>query len=262
MPKNLIELSDKNQALLEKINFQPEVDNPLNLCSRKAYAATGLFSTEQIDKIFEGGTEEKKQRMRSIAQNVGMILIRPDMVHASKDFEQLISSRFEVEHSEDRIIDAETYWDIYQHDLYRLETMHSRLTRAAIYIGSSCRLIVYREKRSALSPIADFVHENIKGNQGFYEPGTLRGDVVFRNALSLNFHKIEHEHTDPRIKIATDPFGAYRNLVRNAPDKHPPGLVFPILFYNGVGVHVPTYQEMTTDLPSLLRAKQVDEFAD
>ena len=159
VPYNIQELSDKNELLLAKLNFKPEVDDPFELCSEQAYLHSGLFPKEIIRLMFSqnSGAEQASNQLVHIAKNIGMILMRPDMTHVSRQFESFISDRFEIIHTDSPVIDKGAYWQLYQHDIYRRETMHSRLTRAAIYIGSSCRLIVFRTRSIATSgePLAD-----------------------------------------------------------------------------------------------------------
>lgn len=151
-------------------------------------------------------------------------------------------------------MDNRSYWQMYRHDLYRPETMHSRLTRAALYIGSKCSLMVFQSEDDGQEPLADYMRGTLKGTQGVYQPGTLRGDIVYRNAVDLGLHRLSEPDVDPRIPRAVDPFGAYQTLVTASAGPHA-HLEYPLLFYTGVGVHVPDYREIGTDLPQLLAVR-------
>ena len=250
LPNNIITLAERNEALLEKINFTPCDDNPIDLCKPEAYLATGLFTDDQVDNIFSSANRDPQTQVRNIgaelSQRVGMILIRPDMLHESSTFENLLHQRFTLLHTEDVIMTSEAYWGIYSHDMYRTDIMHTRLTRAAMYIGSTCKLIIYADLSEGNYNVADFSRNTLRGNQGVYDPGTLRGEIVYNAGLALGLHTLE----DDIVARAVDPFRAYRDMAAR-PDGAHSSLRYPLLFYTGVGVHVPDGIEITNDLPML-----------
>lgn len=252
LPGNILSLYEKNQALLEKMQFDTEADNPLSLCNKEAYIQTELLDEDMVEQMFDDHQQIEAPSDNRIPRQIGMILIRPDMIHASNEFEQFIANRYEIIHTENVALDADAYWNIYKHDFYRPETMHCRLTRAALYIGSVSRLILFKEETNDTNdlPLADHVYQNLKGVQGKRQSGTLRGEIVYNNAIRLGLHKLD-QATDKRLKIATDPFRAYRHLV-GLSDELQTNFKFPLLFYTGVGVHVPNAQEIQNDALTLL----------
>lgn len=252
IPGNIHELSEKNAALLEIMGFDRKIDDPLSLCNPVAYSQTGLFTETMIAAMFNGSPEPTKRSQHRISSAIGMILIRPDMVHAVPEFETFVSDRFHLLHKASVMMDKEMYWQIYSHDLYRPETMHSRLTRAALYIGSPCCLMVFKDRMATPArSVPNYVCTTLKGSQGRYQPDTLRGDIVYRNAIKLGLHRLQQPDIDDRIRLAVDPFGAYQALSSQPSGSHA-GLQFPLLFYTGVGVHVPDSSEIDTDLPQML----------
>lgn len=217
-----------------------------------------------VSAMFREDTETTEKPLQRIAPSIGMILIRPDMLHATPMFETYISSRYVLLEKQTLPMDAESYWHIYKHDFYRPETMHCRLTRAALYIGSPCCLMIFEDQAHTNEdePVSDYLRNSLKGSQGTYQPGTLRGDIVYRNALRLGFHDLESVYTDERVKYAVDPFGAYQTLASMTTDEAVRSLPYPILFYTGVGVHVPDSSEIDTDMPKLLaRVTEVSSYA-
>jgi hypothetical protein len=252
VPDNIRSLAEKSKQLLEELNFDPFNDNPFELCNQSTYAKTGLFPLEIIPKMFgkDIGHDIHDGRETTVAKNIGMILIRPDMVHVAPQFETFISERYEILGTDDPVIDSSIYWQLYKHDVYRADTVHSRLNRAALYIGSRSRLVVFkgREHDAGSVPLADFVRNVLKGQQGVQEFDTLRGDIVYRNALALDLHDLSKPNIDPLIPLATDPFTLYRKIVKQ-PLHESNQLEHPLLFFTGVGVHVPNYSEIANDLP-------------
>jgi hypothetical protein len=249
LPRNIIALAEKNQALLDMLGFTPGKDDPYMLCNEEAYRQSGLFSEAAIANMFSASEIPQVTRDNSvIARNIGMVLVRPDMVHITNEIEQFIGERFSILESQGVNINSSTYWRLYQHDFYRRETMHCRLTRAALYIGSQCRLIVFQSTDQQQDiPTADYTRGPLKGSQGVFEPGTLRGDIVFREALRLGLHRLDEATSSEHLRLACDPFTAYRKLAAesNHPSKR---LAYPLLFFTAVGVHIPDYTEIGNDL--------------
>jgi len=248
-PRNIHHLHEKNTALLEQIGFDPKHDNPNDLRTPEAYRRTGLFTEAAIKTIFAMHTPYERilEHRNAVAEYIGMILVRPDMLHARAKFEQFIKKRFRVLYSGTVTMDPDTYWKIYEHDFHREETHHTSLTRAALCIGSDCQLIVFRGEQPNSKPLADHVYQELKGVQGVYEPGTLRGEVAYTTAMELGVH---HDQVHQTLRMATDPFGAYRAAVAH---RQPTTMVpHPLLTFTGVGVHIPNASEINTDLPQLL----------
>jgi hypothetical protein len=212
IPKNILNLYEKNASLLETMNFSRNYDNPLELCNTDAYRKSGLFTETIVNSMFSETHELPPLPDENISRNIGMILVRPDMVHVTAKFESYVSDRFELLYKSNIVMDIDTYWHMYSHDLYRRETMHSRLTRAALYIGSECCLFVFRDNADVSDvKTTDYVHETLRGSQGVYKNGTLRGDIVYHSAIELGLHKLDN-NTDPLVALAVDPFGAYQTL--------------------------------------------------
>lgn len=256
---NIEALVEKNQAILDRLSFQRDA-HPYELRSRETYLKTGLFSEEIIDDIFSFHEVPAHELSSSVPEYIGMLLIRPEMTHITPMFKEFIDEFYTVCHTEDVEITTEAYWKIYRHDLYRPETLDSRLTRAAIYIGSLCRLVVFKDEnhQPMERPVSDKVFSFLKGKQGIYQQGTLRGEVVYNEALNLGFHRIHStsEEYYVRLSQAIDPFGAYRRLSERPKGPHA-GLNHPILFYTAVGVHVPNAKEVQTDLPIFLSESDI-----
>ncbi len=247
IPQNLIELAEKNNNLLENIGFTPDDDNPLDLCTEQAYLATGLFTEQQVKKLFCFEKDASPREARApICPQIGMLLVRPDMYHLHSCFEDFIARRFSLIESQDVVMSQNAYWEIYSHDLYRPETMHSRLTRAVMYMGSICRLIVFTESDISNGSLSDKVVHQLKGTQGTFCPDTLRGDLVLHEALRLGLHEVASRD---QTQQATDPFLAYRRFL-TSPGPHE-SADWPLLFYTGVGVHVPDSSEISGDLHAL-----------
>lgn len=247
LPTNIIDLAEKNLALIERTGFVPGVDDPHELCTPDAYRRTGIFSNVQIDELFDFNTEAPASDAAALSPSTGMILVRPDMFHISSKFEDFIKQRFKIITAENVTMTQAAYWDIYRHDLYRLSTMHSRLTRAAMYIGSTCRLIVFKDAEDSDVNISDQVVRELKGSQGNPQPNTLRGEIVYKEALRLGLHDV---CKNGRIQMATDPFAAYRKLSQEEHGPHT-RVGYPLLFFTGVGVHVPNGAEIAGDLRAL-----------
>lgn len=246
LPQNIIELAEKNEALLDRIGFKGGIDDPYDLCNPEAYLRTGLFTHQQVVDLFEFSDPSIRKEPLQIPKNIGMVLVRPDMLHMTPVFEDFIRERFRIVASENVIMTGGAYWEIYSHDLYRLATMHSRLTRAAMYMGSTCRLIVFTGDDDRRTPLSNEFVTVYKGMQGSRRANTLRGDIVYHEGLRLGLHTAKVG----TLQSATDPFMAYRRLATEEDGPHT-SADYPLLFYTGVGVHIPNGEEISTDLLAL-----------
>jgi hypothetical protein len=253
MPLNIQELAEKNTALMERLGFEFEKDNPDDLIDEQVYLDSGLFDQSSVDQIFHNTPHVPEVQSEAIPAGLGAILIRPEMTYAVHSFHSFISDRFRIIYDEPTQLTPDQYWTIYGDAIVDREADFSRLTRASIFIGSNCRLLVFIDpvRSENQDPLADDMVRMYKGEQGVYSPGTLRGDVVYRNAIASGFHTLPDEYCDETLIRALDPFGAYRQYIA----KNKTALsrfVHPILRYVGVGVHIPSYEEIKSDLVTIL----------
>lgn len=247
-------LAEKNNALLEKLNFDPMQDDPFELDNPATFQESGLFTQQAIGSIFNDEAYVPPTVAERIAPAVGMLLVRPDMVHIAPRVEAFIAERFQLLDASIVTVDPETYWAMYGDAITGREARQSRLTRAAVYIGSPCRLFVFERMETKIDgiPAADYVFAHLKGKQGVAQEGTLRGDLVYNGAMESGLHTL----ADPQVARATDPFGAYRKIVKEGVNSPCRSLANPLLFFTGVGVHAPDHQEMQRDL--MLLSPQIE----
>lgn len=252
--EHLISLADKNEALLERLNYNSRYDDPFLLDNPETFLSSGLFSKDATDKIFSDAptVEPLSESTHIYPKKLGMVLIRPDMTPINNAVEGFISSRFAITDVQDVTMTPEIYWDIYSEAIISRETRQSRFTRAAVYVNSLCRLIVFEKLDNFTPEIAtsnQFIAE-LKGKQGVYQPDTLRGDLVYHAAIKAGFHTLDN----PSVALAVDPFGAYRKIERSTSPHPSKSLLYPLLFFTGVGIHIPNYNEMQRDLALLDRS--------
>ncbi len=254
-PSNISTIAEKNLALLEEIGFDPHNDNPFELDNPNTFHETGLFTDEAIDCIFGDQVAAAPPAQEVIPPTIGMVLLRPDMVHLEEQAETFLSQRFTLLDASRVTVTPETYWRMYSDAIIGRESKHSRLTRATVYIGSECRLFTFEQPLGMPQdiPAADYTFSSLKGRQGIRQSGTLRGEVVYNGALEAGFHTL----TDHETALAVDPFGAYRKIVAEESESPCQDLVHPLLFFTGVGIHIPNHQEMQRDL-ALLQTQIVE----
>jgi len=264
-PSNIHALAEKAAEITARIGFDPARDDPFELDHPDVFRDSGLFEPEAIARIFGNkdvattspDEAEELEPSTLYPQAIGMVLVRPDMLHIAPQVEEFVGDRFEIIDSVTTEVGPEVYWQMYSEAIVGRETRNSRLSRAAIYVGSACQMIVFRAKDSQPTeePTADYVYEQLKGKQGVAQPDTLRGELVLEGALAIGAHQL----VDRTVALALDPFGAYRKIVREDQNGPHASLAHPLLFYTGVGVHVPNYQEMQRDLALLDAAGQMTQ---
>src|SRR5207302_3001928 len=136
-------------------------------------------------------------------------------------------------------------WTMYEHVIVSKERIYSRLTRAAVYLSRPARLMVFGRRETeadGISAIDDF--SKFKGKQGVEASGTLRGELIYNEAMQLGFHILE----DSEAAHVADPFGSYRKMMREGIDGPHRDLKHPLLFYTAVGIHSPDKDEIHRDL--------------
>lgn len=260
-PRSISALAEKNSALLETLNFDPTRDDPFELDTAEAYRNSGLFTPQAIVSIFgensvDGGSQEVPS---DVSEEIGMVLVRPDMFHARSRIERFLAERFRLLVSETVEVTPAMYWQVYSEAILDREMPQSRLSRAAVYIGSSCQLVLFEGSVAddpEQLPVADHTYGYLKGEKGVRQPGTLRGEVVYQSAVDLDLHNLSNQ----TVGLAADPFGAYRKIVHQLPGKHN-RLDYPLLFFTGVGVHVPNFSELQRDLSVFAHGQPNEEIA-
>jgi hypothetical protein len=158
-------------------------------------------------------------------------------------------------------INSDSYWHMYKNAIVLPEAQDTMPTRTIVYTGASVKIIVFHDTtliRSFEPLFADRFSLQQKGQQGIHKAGTLRGDLVFSEAVTLGFNTLHN----PVIQMACDPLGAYRHKIANycmsaiTPHKHIRAKN-QLLQYTGVGIHVPDSTEFVNDICSLLSWKQI-----
>ncbi len=246
---NLESIAESNHALLEKLDFNPETDDPFELDTPDTVRASGLFPEHAIGEMFGDQTESDNNPPASatieVPPSVAMLLVRPDMLHIAPRIERFIRDHYDLLNVTDVTVTPEQYWEMYKHVITSKERVYSRLTRAAVYMSQPARLMVFQRPETEIDGIPATVDLfRHKGKQGVEAPGTLRGDVIYNEAIRLGMHTLK----DPQIAHISDPFGAYRKMMREKTDGPHLGLTHPLLFYTAVGVHTPDADEIDRDL--------------
>lgn len=246
--RNFNRIAENNAALLEKLNFDPQRDDPFELDKLETLQTTGLFCKTALERMFSENVTDRVAEPsfeERVPADVGMLLVRPDMVHIAPEIERFLGEHFSLLEVSDITVTPEQYWSMYEHVITSKERTYSRLTRAAIYLGSPSRLMVFERQETEKDGVSAPDHLfKFKGKQGIEEPGTLRGDIVYKEAVDVGLHTLN----DPQIAHIADPFGAYRKMMRSKIEGLHSSLEYPLLFYTAVGVHIPDAQEIQRDL--------------
>lgn len=246
---NIKLLAEKNEALLKKIDFDPIHEDPFELDNPVTFKESGLFPEHAVIKIFNDAysiedTSIEVNNEFQVGKDIGMLLIRPDMLHVSSKVEDFVKKDYIILESTITEVNPSMYWTMYEDAITHKESVRSRFTRASVFIGSACRLIILKSKINNLQSFAADELVSIKGRQGEYKRDTFRGDIVYSSAISAGFNSLNNELT----ALALDPFGAYRKIVKvDNVGKHS-SLKYPLLFFTGVGIHIPDSKEINRDL--------------
>lgn len=187
-------------------------------------------------------TQTKNYKENEQYNNLGLILIRPEMYHMTPNIIEFLEKHsFSIQYAKDLKIDARTYWEIYSDAITNHGAKFIMPTRTIIYLNSLCKLLIVHSPKYPNT--SDTLVAKLKGNAGIYQPDTLRGDIILNEALRLNFDVL----TNKTIQMAVDPLGVLHKYIPR--DKR--------LQYNAVSIHIPNSKELYGDLTLLLNKKEL-----
>lgn len=270
IPVTIENLADKHNLILMDINITQEevnADYARSVDAGNAFmekALPGYGNKNYIPPAFELSEIQKEVVEGIVNHDVALLLVRPEMYHHHGAFHGFLDRNgFNIIYSGDRTVDYVQYSQICRGTFSIDDAKHSFPTRTAVYTNSPTKLIIFTDPKRRYSlkgiTLADGFVNEFKGAAGVYQPGTLRGDVVFNEALRLGFDKLD----DSVLALATDPFHTCRYLTQ-LPGTHPHSHLpkdRSLMFYNSVSVHIPNGKEIVTDLAILNTISQLNEIS-
>lgn len=190
----------------------------------------------------------------------GMLFIRPENVQAVDSYIKFLEDRgLNVIYKTKTRISFDQYLSMYYHGLIPKESRYDFPTRTLNYINKDCYLLVVYSDNENIYPVSDYL-TSIKGKQGKYTEGTLRGDVAY-NLLKEFVSSDGLSFSDNNLNLLFDPIGMSRLLVRNQIESDNSHNIadLKLLFYTGQAVHVPDSSEFVRDFSTICNDNEVDE---
>lgn len=179
--------------------------------------------------------------------NVGLIVVRPECFAIRKKYRNFLEKNgLEILYEEKFQLDFRQYFLLYYESFILEDTMLDFPSRTFNYINNDCYLFVVIGNNQI--NVSDYLC-SIKGKQGRYEPGTLRGDLAYS---SLKNNIMDGILIKDAI-IPLDPIGTARMITRDKVwhDGSHSISDIPLLFYCGQAVHVPNSKEIKKDIVTL-----------
>lgn len=186
--------------------------------------------------------------------NIGLILVRPECFVNREEYKKFLEKKgLEVLYEKRIQLNFRQYLLLYYYSFILEDTIYDFPSRTFNYINNDSYLLIVKEKSKR--NVADYLC-SIKGRQGRFEPGTLRGDIAY-NFLKSNV--VDGKLIKNAI-IPLDPIGTARMLTRNKVwhDGSHMASDIPILFYCGQAVHVPNGKEIKRDLITLCNEEELE----
>lgn len=184
---------------------------------------------------------------------LGLILVRPEVYYYRDKYKQFIEQRnLEILFEKKVSLDIRQYLLLYYDSFILSDTMYDFPSRTLNYIDNDSYLFIVTSR--SIDNIANYLY-SIKGIQGKYEKGTLRGDISYR-LLKDNLH--DGKFIKEAI-VPLDPIGAGRMLTRDLVPHDGSHNVsdIPLLFYAGQSVHIPNYEEIKRDMATLCNKDEI-----
>lgn len=270
IPQNIRKLSENNQNILKKykVNRKKLVNNFDESIKVGQKVLSEICLKNEIDihsffykKKFSDIDNIKKGIIRDIVKfDPGLMIIRPEMLHVTNEIcEFLKRHNFRIDFLIKKKISIEEYFNLYKKEIANnFQNFRFVLpSRTLAYTnGVSCIIVFTAIKKNKDLPLADLFSSKFKGREGVKAINTIRGGIIYKEALRLNFNKIN----SPIIKMAIDPFAIYENLIKKTDGnfyhlKTTPQ--FYMLMYTAQGIHCSTYEELSCDLASVFSSNQL-----
>lgn len=184
--------------------------------------------------------------LASDVETLGLVLIRPELRHIrSRLIKFLESNGCEVILTKEVIFDSKTTFGVYSHDVVKYQkAMVTRLKSLVLNVCTS-EVVVFRH-----SDTKSLLSKQFKGVAGFYQPNTLRGDIVYNEMKSMYYD-------DPKkFHAALDPTG----IMELCMDEQILPKLNPLQedkIYLHHGVHLPLKSEVIKDLGFLLTQQEL-----
>lgn len=188
--------------------------------------------------------------------DVGLVLVRPECYMIKDKFKTFLRiNGYDILHESSIRINFKQYLLLYYDSFILDSTFYDFPSRTFNYIDNDCYLFVVK-KTTYNKSVSDCLCK-LKGIQGIYRQGTMRGDLGFC-FLKQN---IENYKFLSDAVIPLDPIGSARMLVRNKiyHDKSHEVSDIPLLYYCGQTVHVPNGNEIKKDLITLCNDNEVEK---
>jgi len=212
-------------------------------------------SSREFRRLTDEAVARTMRDMESDAQQVYdkghvPVLIRPEMLYLQLAIERLlVSHNLEIVARIRTSLTFQQYWVLYEH-VYgnRIKEMHVH-RRAFGYLNRPCILLLLRRDEFDAQRLSEYLINRVKGDAGFYESSTLRGDVIFAEVSRILAEE------DKQTLFALDPLMQY---VHNDNSIYRSGIA-STLHANLQGVHIPEPHEVLKDLCVFLKDSQARE---
>jgi hypothetical protein len=193
--------------------------------------------------------------------NIGMLIIRPEMYHISAKIENFLNQKgLDILDTFNLPINYKQYLSLYRDVVKNPKAKFSMPTRTLTYTNGESRVIICIDRSPQnYTSLPDKIVKDFKGVGGVLstEKQTIRGSIIYEEAIKLGFHEL----LDQTIREAIDPFGVLR-LIVDFPQYQTDlakSLAIPLtrLTYNAVSVHIPDQSEISRDMSTILEKDQI-----
>ena len=266
IPTTLITLAYKNEYISSQFPHPDNIEG--SQAAGKKYLSRVFPGWENPEKmqqhfdITENDADKFKLASFLVTEHdLGMLLIRPEMYHHSGAvLGFLTENNFRIRYVSNRNVGKEAYMAMYGDVFNRPPAIPSLPTRTIVYLDSPSMLVLFSDpkKRFSDKSLAEGFCAEYKGKEGLFNSQTIRGGVVYPEAIRLGFHTLVNE----ALQLALDPLTALRHIVASSTENQPHSYLPPdksLLKYHAVSVRVPNSKEIIRDLYVLNDKDQLRE---
>jgi hypothetical protein len=203
-----------------------------------------------IAESLQSGKENQINEFFVNNNNIGLILIRPEMAHIEKRIVGFLEELdFVIMLNRPHNMLIEQYLSVYKKALGLIQTKYTFPNRTLVYLNAPSQLVVFSHPHYPSSdrhPQDEFL-SRYKGKQGRVTPRTIRGDLVYHEAKKQGLDRL------PAVidKLAFDPLGVYGHHTKRYNKS--------LMAYTSVSVHIPNSRELSRDAGVLLEINDFEK---
>lgn len=212
---------------------------------------------QNIEKQIEGKQTAIEKLLSQ--RDLGLFLVRPEAYHLIERIRIILESNgLSIILSKKTEVNSEQYWALCNERLVDSRTNVHVRSRAFGYVNKPLYLFVFERGDNCLiesnQPLSDSL-KVLKGIAGYYQKGTIRGDVLYESLHSYFYG--DNARLSRLAELALDPIKIYETLSQDTNVFYQKNVLYKRLA-SLPGVHSPESHELVKDISCLMSKSDIE----